>query len=110
MAEKTTKASNGQVTVTFKVAADVEKVYVVGNTQNLGAWDCKKAVELKKTADGKFEVAKKFDANSTVDFKVLSAKDWEAVEKGIWGEELQNHSFTAAKGLAVEVGVSKFGE
>ena len=110
MATKTTKAATAQVTVTIKVAADVEKVYVVGNTANLGAWDAKKAVELKATEAGKFEAAKKFDANSTVEFKVLSAKDWEAVEKGMWGEDLANHTFTAAKGLVVEVGVSKFGK
>ena len=100
MATKTTtKAATAQVTVTIKVAADVEKVYVVGNT-----------VALKATEAGKFEVAKKFDANSTVEFKVLSAKDWEAVEKGMWGEDLANHAFTASKGLVVEVGVSKFGK
>ena len=131
MATKTTKTSNSQVTVTFKVAADVEKVYVVGNTQNLGAWDCKKAVELKKTDNGKFEVSKKFDANlhnavmtdeesdaevDTITEEMLKGYTYKdevirhSVEKGIWGEELQNHSFTAAKGLAVEVGVSKFGE
>ena len=110
MSTKTTKAATAQVTVTIKVAANVEKVYVVGNTANLGAWDAKKAVELKATEAGKFEVSKKFDANSTVEFKVLSAKDWEAVEKGMWGEDLANHTFTATKGLAVEVGVSNFGK
>ena len=96
--------------VSIKVVSNASKLFIVGSTNNLGAWDAKKAVELKATEAGKFEASKKFDANSTVEFKVLSAKDWEAVEKGIWGEDLANHTFTATKGLVVEVGVSKFGK
>ena len=57
-----------QVTVTIKVSASAEKVYICGSTKNLGEWDPKKAVEVK---DGK--VNKKFDADSVVEFKVLSA-------------------------------------
>lgn len=106
----TTKAATAQVTVTIKVSAPAEKVYVVGNTANLGAWDAKKAVELKAVEAGKFEASKKFDADAVVEFKVLAAKDWDAVEKGMWGEDLENHTFTAAKGLVVEAGVSKFGK
>lgn len=104
----TTKAAAAQVTVTIKVEANAEKVFVVGNTANLGAWDAKKAVELKAVEAGKFEVSKKFDADAVVEFKVLAAKNWDAVEKGIWGEDLANHTFTATKGLVVEAGVSNF--
>jgi len=98
MAAKKTTAAAAQVTVKITVNANADKVYVVGNTENLGAWDAKNAVALK-AVDGKFEVSKKFDANAVVEFKVLAAKDWEAVE---------NHTFTATKGLVVEIGVDHF--
>ena len=106
-AKKTTTTAAAQVTVKISVTANAEKVYVVGNAANLGAWDAKKAVELKAN-DGKFEVSKKFDADAVVEFKVLAAKDWNAVEKGMWDEDLENHTFTATKGLVVEVGVDHF--
>jgi hypothetical protein len=107
MAAKKTTAAAAQVTVKITVNANADKVYVVGNTENLGAWDAKNAVALK-AVDGKFEVSKKFDANAVVEFKVLAAKDWEAVEKGIWNEDLENHTSTAIKGLVVEIGVDHF--
>lgn len=106
-AKKTTTTATAQVTVKISVTANAEKVYVVGNATNLGAWDAKKAVELKGE-NGKFEVSKKFDADAVVEFKVLAAKDWNAVEKGIWDEDLENHTFKASKGLVVEVGVDHF--
>lgn len=97
--------------VTIKVTANVEKLFIVGSTKNLGAWDAKKAVELELCAEcGAFVTTKQFDVDSVVEFKVLAAKDWAAVEKGMWGEELENHTFTAAKGEVVEVGVSNFGK
>ena len=107
MATKKTTCAAAQVTAKITVNANADKVYVVGNTENLGSWDAKKAVALK-AVDGKFEVSKKFDANAVVEFKVLAAKDWEAVEKGIWNEDLENHTFTATKGLVVEIGVDHF--
>ena len=93
-----------QVTVTIKVSAKAEKVYIVGSTKNLGEWDPKKAVEVK---DG--QVNKKFDADTVVEFKVLSAKTWDAVEKGANGEELENHKFTASQAVKeFEVVVDNF--
>jgi hypothetical protein len=109
MAAKKTTTATQQVTVKISVTANAEKVFVVGNTESLGAWDAKKAVALN-AVDGKFEASKKFDADAVVEFKVLAAKDWEAVEKGIWNEDLENHTFTATKGLVVEVGVDHFGK
>ena len=67
MATKKTTCAAAQVTVKITVNANADKVYVVGNTENLGSWDAKKAVALK-AVDGKFEVSKKFDANAVVEF------------------------------------------
>ncbi|MCR5114008.1 MAG: hypothetical protein K6A63_08745 [Acholeplasmatales bacterium] len=93
-----------QVTVTIKVSAKAEKVYICGSTKNLGDWNPKNAVEVK---DGK--INKKFDADTVVEFKVLSAKTWDAVEKGVNGEELENHKFTVSSAVKeFEVVVDNF--
>lgn len=93
-----------QVTVTIRVKANAEKIYIVGSTKNLGEWNPKSAVELKDGA-----VSKKFDEGTKVEYKVLSAKTWDAVEKGINGEELENHSFVASKDVKnIEIVVENF--
>lgn len=81
-----------QAKVTINVKANAETLYIVGSTKNLGNWDAKNAVALK---DG--SVTKMFEEGTKVEFKVLSAKTWDAVEKGVNGEELENHSFVASK-------------
>ena len=93
-----------QVTVTIRVKANAEKIYIVGSTKNLGEWNTKSAVELKDGA-----VSKKFDEGTKVEYTVLSAKTWDAVEKGINGEELENHSFVASKDVKnIEIVVENF--
>lgn len=96
-----------KVTVKFVVKANTKTAYLCGSTENLGSWDAKGAVALTK-ADGVFAVSKQFEANSTVEFKVLGGKTWDKVEKGNWGEDVANHSFVATKGLTVEVEVPNF--
>jgi len=91
------------VNVKIKVNANAKKAYVCGSTKNLGEWDAKKAVAVE---DG--VVAKQFAAGEVVEFKVLAGKTWDKVEKGANFEEVQNHSFVAAKGLVVEVNVENF--
>ncbi len=96
-----------KVTVKFVVKANVEKAYIVGNTSNLGEWNPKKAVLLNKE-DGVFTTSKQFEENTNVEFKVLADKTFEAVEKGVYGEELENRTFTATKGLKVEAEILSF--
>lgn len=91
-----------QVTVKFNVKSNA-KVYICGSTDNLGAWDAKKAVEVKDGA-----LSKKFEEGTVVEFKVLAKKCWCAVEKGANGEELANRTFKATKGLVVDVDAYNF--
>ena len=91
-----------QVTVKFNVKSNA-KVYICGSTDNLGAWDAKKAVEVKDGA-----LSKKFEEGTVVEFKVLAGKTWTKVEKGAYGEELCNHGFVATKGLVVNVDAFNF--
>ncbi len=84
-------------------------LYICGNVDALGAWDASKAVKLTYCEDcGCYTVAKLLPAGETVEFKVLAAKDWSKAEKGMWNEDLANHSFVVVKGTKVEVGVSNF--
>ena len=95
--------------VVIKVVAPAEELYLVGSTKNLGAWDAAKAIKLEFCAEcNAYHTTKMLPAGEVVEFKVLSAKDWANVEKGVYGEEVANHSFVAEKGLVVEVSVSNF--
>ena len=95
--------------VTIKVVSKASKLFLVGSTKNLGAWDAKKAVELEYCDKcGAFFTDKLLPAGEVVEFKVLTAKSWDNVEKGAWGEEVANHSFVAEKGLEVVVEVNNF--
>lgn len=86
------------------------ELYLVGNIKALGEWNAEKAVTLTYCAEcGYFTVAKMIPAGETVEFKVLAAKTWDAVEKGIWCEDVMNHSFVAAKGVKVEIEIANFG-
>ena len=96
-----------KVTVKFVVKANSERAYLVGSTDNLGAWNASKAVLLTQE-NGVFTTSKQFEANANVEFKVLAAKSFDAVEKGAYGEEVANRTFTATKGLTVEVEVANF--
>lgn len=95
--------------VSIKVVSNAKKLYIVGSTKNLGEWNPKKAVELEYCENCKaFYTDKLFPVGENVEFKVLSGKDWEYVEKGAYGEEVENHSFTPSKGLELVIEVLNF--
>ncbi len=83
------------LTVTSKDS--LENLYIVGNTKNLGLWNVKNAVSMKKVNENTFVVRKRFLIGENVEYKVLKAKNWENVEKGIFNEDVENHHFEATK-------------
>lgn len=103
--------ANTKVEFSVKTGSSEQDLYVVGNVSSLGAWDVSKAVKLELCAEcGCFTAAKMLPAGEIIEFKVLSGKDWGAVEKGIYGEDVQNHTFVASKGVKVEIEVPAFGK
>ena len=106
-AKKCAAKTTNKVSVKISVTSCANELYIVGNTKNLSAWDAEKAVKLTKKGN-KFTKALSFDANEVVEFKVLAAKAWGCVEKGAYGEEVENHSFAAKEGLVVELEVNNF--
>lgn len=71
-----------------------DKIYVVGNVQELGGWNIVKAKPLRE-ANGKYVFHFNVEPNTNVEFKVCKGKSWNEVEKGIFGEEICNHSIFA---------------
>ena len=85
----------------------VRKLYICGNTDNLGGWNVTKACEMRKK-EGRFELVKMFPIGEAVDFKVLEKMTWERVELGYWCEDIANHSIVAEKGLVVNMEIPNF--
>lgn len=96
--------------VEFLVKAPVKKeVYLVGNVAALGEWDAAKGVKLSYCEEcGCYTASKLLPVDANVEFKVLAGKNWDAVEKGAYGEDVANHAFVATKGTKVEIEVLNF--
>lgn len=85
--------------------APVSDMYISGSTKNLGLWNASKAVRLTSTDGYKFTIRKRFKIGESVEFKVLTLRDWRGVEKGMFAEEIANHHIIADKGAVAEVTV-----
>ena len=86
-----------------------EELYIVGSTSSLGYWDVKKATKLTYCEEcQKFVVTKFLPAEEVVEFKFITAKDWNNVEKGIWREEISNRTIVPTKGLKLELTIETF--
>ncbi|MBQ9730984.1 MAG: hypothetical protein IJV94_02500 [Bacilli bacterium] len=95
-----------KVRVTFNVRPNrpCEELYLIGSTKNIGAWDTNKASKMKYNNElNAFVINKLFEENEAVEFKFISYKDWKAVEKGIWNEEICNRIFVPTKGLKLNL-------
>ena len=86
-----------------------EKVYLCGNTRNLGEWNATKAVQMRQVGDY-FVVRKRFPLGAQVEFKALVERNWGCVEKGIFFEEIGNNVLTAEKGLVYTWHVPTFND
>lgn len=97
------------VKVEIKVeTAAASQLYIVGSSNALGAWDINNAVEMKRDEKGLFTIAKMMEPGEIVEFKVLKEKSWDAVEKGVYGQEIANHIISPQKGLVVNLAVARF--
>lgn len=101
--------ANKKVKIIVHAAAG-EEIYVCGNIPQLGNWDAEKAVPIKKVNDGEYSITKMLPGGQMIQFKFLSAKDWKNVEKGMYGEELDNHILFLPVDEPQVYGVDKFGK
>lgn len=86
---------------------DVEQMYLCGETRSSGEWIAEAATPMKRTPEG-WRAIKYLPVGSTFRFKVLRDNSWHGVEKGTWGEEIDNHVITAEKGLVVHMNIPNF--
>ena len=42
------------------------------------------------------------------EFKIINEKDWKGVEKGIWKEEISNHTYNLTKDAIIEDVIHNF--
>ena len=74
-----------------KTDKDVDCIYICGNHAKLGNWNPAKALKVKKE-NGVFRIVRRFNEGETLEYKVLCKPNWEGVDKGMWGEEIVNHT------------------
>ena len=101
--------TEGKCRVKFVVTTphSVRRLYLCGDTKNLGNWEPIKAAEMRKKEDH-FELYKLFKVCEVVIFKVLEKMTWDRVELGYWCEDIKNHTITAEKALVVKIEVPNF--
>ena len=68
---------------------------------NYTNWDKDKALELTKVEDY-FVINARFPKNYNLEFKISLSRNWDGVEKGIFGEEIKNHQYYLDKDLELE--------
>ncbi len=84
-------------------------LYVTGNVSELGLWDPKKALKLDKVYDNFYKIDLDLPT-CNLEFKVVAAKTFDSVEKGIWKEEIANHKYYLDTDLVIEDIVHNFRE
>lgn len=98
-----------RVKIVAEVKAECTELYICGSTKTLGAWDAANARKMKYNAEtNTYSTVKFFEEGETVEFKLLSNLDWANVEKGMFNEEIENHTLVAEKKLSLEVVVYNF--
>jgi len=94
------------VKIKFSVAPKThcDNLYIVGSNSSLGNWNIKKATKLTFSEESNaFVCCKMLPVGETVEFKFVSAKDWTAVEKGIFNEDIANRQVVPAKGMKLDL-------
>lgn len=85
---------------------DQKEIYAVGNVAKFGEWDLDKAVTLKYVKSlGGYSVSRKLNVGTEVEFKLLNAKSWNNVEKGMFTEEIKNHNVTVNEDTTLVIDV-----
>lgn len=79
----------------------IENLYLTGNLEKLGKWNPKKSLKLEKKSDNYFEIDVMLPKEH-LEFKILEEKDFLYVEKGMWKEEIRNHTYDLYDGIVIE--------
>ena len=91
------KPAKFRLTVSVYLDGDAKcrrELYISGNHASLGAWNPLKAVPLKPVINGSFRFSKLYLPGESIEFKILRSReaDFSGVEKGLYREEISNHT------------------
>lgn len=103
------KYNNGlyddKVNVKFNVLVtstkDIANLYISGNILELGNWNLYHSVKMEKVNENLFTLDIRLP-KGYFEFKITNEKDWNGVEKGIWKEEISNHTYNLTKDAIIE--------
>lgn len=88
---------------------DMEKIYLVGNDNKLGAWNPEEAVALKRTKTSPiYKGFRSIEEGTIIEFKVLKEQNWDTVEKGAGFEEITNRVLTVKTPETVKITVQNW--
>lgn len=85
-----------------------EAIYVCGNHPKLGAWNPENALALKLTKSGVYRLTRKLPEGYDLEFKIIRKPTWQTVEKGCYGEEIENHKYTLTQKTIAPVVISRW--
>ncbi|MCR5112704.1 MAG: hypothetical protein K6A63_02070 [Acholeplasmatales bacterium] len=86
--------------------ADAKELYVISNYVD---WNPDKAIKMD-LENGQFTLTEFYPRGFDLQFKITSNPGWEGVEKGMFGEEIENHTYTLDKDIEVEDIIHNFRE
>ena len=81
-----------KVTITITVPKDTDEkatLYLAGSLKEVGEWKAQ-GVKLTRNDDGTYKFEKDLPKGQTLEFKI-NGGDWDTVEKGDHGQEVENH-------------------
>lgn len=91
----------------YEATARAESLYLVLSTNN---WDILHAVQMEKQDDNTFAQEILVPKNTHLEFKICKSNSWIDVEKGIWKEEIKNHSYYVTEDIVIEDLIHNFRE
>lgn len=76
-------------------------LYVVGNKNEVGNWDTSYVCKMNKVYDNFYKIELLLP-KGYFEFKIVAAKNYKFVEKGIWHEEIVNHHYELNQDILIE--------
>ncbi len=91
----------------FEATSKATDLYLVLSTNN---WDVMHALKMNKEDENTFRSEILVPKNTHLEFKICRSNSWADVEKGIWKEEIKNHSYYVTKDIIIEDLIHNFRE
>lgn len=91
----------------YEATSKASDLYLVLSTNN---WDITHALKMNKEDENTFRSEILVPKNTHLEFKICKSNSWDDVEKGIWKEEIKNHSYHIIDDIIIEDLIHNFRE